>query len=79
MPLDSLFDYLRQCKGQDFLTFDTKEAASAARELIIGQLEDDDVALSARPSIDQFDNQLRLRLKETSRVAQPSAQVEAVR
>lgn len=79
MPLDSLFDYLRRCKGQDYLTFDNAEAASAAREVLVGQLEEDDVAIEARPSIDQFDNQLRLRLKEATRAAQPAAQVEKVR
>lgn len=79
MPLDSLFDYLRRCKGQDFLTFDTKEAASAAREVLVGQLEEDDVSIDARPSIDQFDNQLRLRLKEAPRATQPAAQAEKVR
>lgn len=79
MPLDSLFDYLRRCKGQDFLTFDTPAAASAARELLVEQLEEDDVAIPARPSIDQFDNQLRLRLKEASSAAQPVAQAEKVR
>jgi hypothetical protein len=79
MPMDSLFDYLRRCKGQDFLTFDNSEAASKARDLLIQQLEEDDVPIEARPSIDQFDNQLRLRLKETSRAAQPTAQVEKVR
>ena len=79
MRLDSLFDYLRLCKGQDFLTFDTAEAASTAREVLTAQLEEDKVAIGARPSIDQFDNQLRLRLKEAQRVTQPTAQVEAVR
>lgn len=79
MPLDSLFDYLRRCKGQDFLTFDTTAAASAAREVLVKQLEDDDIAIPARPSIDQFDNQLRLRLKEASCAAQPAAQAEKVR
>lgn len=64
MPLDSLFDYLRRCKGQDFLTFSDADAASKARTLLIDQLDDDGVAVEKRPSIDQFDNQLRLRLKE---------------
>jgi hypothetical protein len=76
--LDSLFDYLRRCKGQDFLTFPTAEAASLAREVLIEQLEADDVAVNDRPSIDQFDTQLRLRLKEAPCVAQSAAQAQKV-
>lgn len=78
MHIDSLFDYLRRCGGQDFLTFDSSEAASKARELLVDQLDDEGIDIEKRPSIDQFDHQLRLRLKEVLHGLKPAEQTAAV-
>jgi hypothetical protein len=76
--MDSLFDYLRACGGQDFLIFDSAEKASMARDLIAHQLEEDDVVFDMRPSLDLFDNQLRIRLKETINEPKPAEQAVEV-
>ena len=79
MPLDSIFDYLRRCKGQDFLTFATAEAAAHARDVLLEQFAADGIDTSKRPSIDQFDTQLRLRLKEVPRANDASEPLAEVR
>lgn len=64
MHLDTVFDYLRRCGGQDTLVFDTPQKAGLARLLLIKQFEADEIEVDDRPALDVFDNQLRIRLRK---------------
>lgn len=60
------------------LTFSSAEAAAKAREALIDQFDDEGIDISKRPSIDQFDTVLRLRLKEVLHAhdaTEPTAEV----
>ena len=78
MNIDSLNQYIRACGGQDYLVFDDANKAAIARTAIIDQLDDDSISVENHPKVEQFDNLLRLRLKDMNYGTEPVEQAAEV-
>jgi hypothetical protein len=79
MPIDDFFEYLSYCGGRDTLVFDSAKDASLARDVLIEQFESDGVSIEQRPELNQFGNELQIKLRKVQHEPVAQAQAQAVR